>query len=87
MPVELQPQIETAQSRERIVGAELGDYFGRGGAGQIALVGWKRDGAYTRVSPSSVAFANLRQVDHLLGLGFGPWVRTDGNLGAETGFA
>src|ERR1035441_4566361 len=59
--------------------------FRRDSPGLRQLAGSQADGAHARVSAAAVAFANRRQV--VRGLPWGPWIRTHGNLCAETGAA
>ena len=69
------------------MGAKLAEDLGGGHTGEVALVRREGDRSHAGVASSSVAFADLRQVHHLLRLGLGPGVRADGHLGAETGLA
>src|SRR6202034_1895089 len=72
---------------EGIVSAELGEDFGGGGAGQVSFFGGGGECSGARMAPSTVAFTDVRQVDHLLRLGFGPGIGTNRNLSAEAGLA
>src|SRR5271157_5760346 len=52
-------------SREWIVGAKLTDNLGCGDAGTVALIGREGDCTHPGMPPATVAFTDLRQVDHL----------------------
>src|SRR5260370_17406479 len=57
----------------------------RGPDSRGVLVHVERDGAHASVPPSSIALANLCQVDH--GIFRGPWIRSDRNYHPEAAFA
>src|SRR5258708_27919919 len=57
----------------------------RGADSRGVLVHVERDGAHASVSASSIALANLCQVDH--GIFRGPWIRSDRNFHPEAAFA
>src|SRR5580704_13309740 len=80
------PFVQSGPSRKWIVGAQLTKNFRSRSPGSIALIWRKRNSAYTSMTSTAVAFANLCQVHHLLWPRLGPWVRANGNLGTETGF-
>ncbi len=70
-------------SRYRVLASQLGHNLHGSGAGLIFLVGRKADCSDASVASSAIALAYLCQVHHLLGVGLGPGIGADGDLGAE----
>ena len=68
-----------------MVGAEFGDDLSGGDAGSVCLVGREADGADAGMAAAAIALADLGQVDHGGGVGFGPGIGADGDFGAEAG--
>ena len=70
-----------------LVRAQLRHYFHRSLARLIGAVGREGDRTDTRMAPTTIAFADGRKIHHVFAAHFRPRVRSDGNLGAEAGFA
>src|SRR5579859_4711477 len=66
-------------------GAQFVDDLLRGLACMLPLPGLERDGADAGVPAAAIAFADLRQVDHVLRLR--PRIRADGDFHAERALA
>jgi len=63
--------------------AQFGHNLRRSHACLVGLIGREADGSYARVATAAIALAHLGQVHHLCGIGFGPGIGADCNLGAE----
>ena len=59
-------------SGEWVMGAEFGDDLGGSLAGAVRLVRREADGAHAGMSATAIALADLSEVHHLFGVGFGP---------------
>jgi hypothetical protein len=77
--------VKTITMNKRLIGPQFRHNLRCGGARFVCLVGREADGADAGVAAAAVALADRGQVHHLGGVGLGPRIGANRDLGAEAG--